>query len=527
MGNRVQTIKSSKANFPRYLIRLTGYFSSSLLPPNKKFSSRIPVGCKLKHPILFIGSHGLFSNVHPLFAAKSFHFSTVVQPFAKMSQRDSYRLYTQFYDVIDLLKSSTARPSLVTATIAHCLAIKIGALAHLPACTSLLTAYSRAKYFISALALFDEFCDRDVILWNAMINAAVENKSYNVAMQFFVEMTEVGVAFDYTTLLLIVSALSHMKYLKHGKSFHCLSIKVGMLGDCSLCNALLDMYAKCGDLTSSQSMFTWMDCRDVISWNSMLNGFLYNGHPGKSFWCFREMISLGIRVDSMSLSCAISASAASGELSSGQTIHAWGIKQGYNFDISCSNSLISLYSESGDIEASKSVFKEMVLKDVISWNAMIGGFASNGMILETFDMLYKMQLTGYAQPDVATLFTIISLCAERMLLREGKTVHGFTIRRQMISDLWVINSLLDMYSKCNCIIKAELLFNAIPKRDLVSWNVMISGYSRNGYSKEAQSLFKTLTHQCLQLSFSTVLAVISSCISLDSLQFGKSITAGR
>ncbi|PPD67524.1 hypothetical protein GOBAR_DD35593 [Gossypium barbadense] len=418
-----------------------------------------------------------------------------------------------------LLKSSTARPSLVTATIAHCLAIKIGALAHLPACTSLLTAYSRAKYFISALALFDEFCDRDVILWNAMINAAVENKSYNVAMQFFVEMTEVGVAFDSTTLLLIVSALSHMKYLKHGKSFHCLSIKVGMLGDCSLCNALLDMYAKCGDLTSSQSMFTWMDCRDVISWNSMLNGFLYNGHPGKSFWCFREMISLGIRVDSMSLSCAISASAASGELSSGQTIHAWGIKQGYNFDISCSNSLISLYSESGDIEASKSVFKEMVLKDVISWNAMIGGFASNGMILETFDMLYKMQLTGYAQPDVATLFTIISLCAERMLLREGKTVHGFTIRRQMISDLWVINSLLDMYSKCNCIIKAELLFNAIPKRDLVSWNVMISGYSRNGYSKEAQSLFKTLTHQCLQLSFSTVLAVISSCISLDSLQF--------
>ncbi|TYH40361.1 hypothetical protein ES332_D12G241800v1 [Gossypium tomentosum] len=523
MGNRVQTIKSSKANFPRYLIRLTGYFSSSLLPPNKKFSSRIPVGCKLKHPILFIGSHGLFSNVHPLFAAKSFHFSTVVQPFAKMSQRDSYRLYTQFYDVIDLLKSSTARPSLVTATIAHCLAIKIGALAHLPACTSLLTAYSRAKYFISALALFDEFCDRDVILWNAMINAAVENKSYNVAMQFFVEMTEVGVAFDSTTLLLIVSALSHMKYLKHGKSFHCLSIKVGMLGDCSLCNALLDMYAKCGDLTSSQSMFTWMDCRDVISWNSMLNGFLYNGHPGKSSWCFREMISLGIRVDSMSLSCAISASAASGELSSGQTIHAWGIKQGYNFDISCSNSLISLYSESGDIEASKSVFKEMVLKDVISWNAMIGGFASNGMILETFDMLYKMQLTGYAQPDVATLFTIISLCAERMLLREGKTVHGFTFRRQMISDLWVINSLLDMYSKCNCIIKAELLFNAIPKRDLVSWNVMISGYSRNGYSKEAQSLFKTLTHQCLQLSFSTVLAVISSCISLDSLQFGKSI----
>ncbi|KAE8703453.1 hypothetical protein F3Y22_tig00110469pilonHSYRG00114 [Hibiscus syriacus] len=73
------------------------------------------------------------------------------------------------------------------------------------------------------------------------------------------------------------------------------------------------------------------------------------------------------------------------------------------------------------------------------------------------------------------------------------------------------------------VVKAEYLFNAIPRRDLGSWNAMISCYSRNGYSPEARSLFKKLTHQCSQLSVSTVLAVISSWISPDSLQFGKSI----
>ncbi|KAK8658841.1 hypothetical protein V6N13_029060 [Hibiscus sabdariffa] len=515
--------KSSKANFPRDLIRLTGYFSSALLPRNQSSSKRIIVPCKLKHPLLFIESYGLCSNVHLSFTANSLQFCTVHHPFVKTSQRDPHQLYTRFYDVIDLLKSSMARPNLVTTTIAHCLAIKVGALAHLPVCTSLLTSYSRAKDLSSSLGLFDEFSNKDVILWNAIINAAVENNSYNVATRFFIEMTEVGAAFDSTTLLLIVSASSHMKYLKCGKSIHCLSIKLGMLWDCNLCNAVLDMYAKCGDLSSSQSMFTWMETRDVITWNSMVNGFLYNGHPEKSFWCFREMICFGIRVDSVSLSCAISASADMGELSSGQAIHAWGIKQGYNYDISFPNSLISLYSEYGDIEASKSVFKEMVVRDVVSWNAMIRGLASNGRVVETFDMLYKMQLTGYAQLGVATLFTIISLCAEQMLLREGKSVHGFTVRRQMISDVWVTNSLLDMYSKCDCVVKGEFLFNTIPRRDLVSWNAMISCYSRNGYSKEAQSLFTKLIHQRLQLSFSTVLAVISSCIPPDSLQFGKSI----
>ncbi|XVF52157.1 hypothetical protein PTKIN_Ptkin04bG0242200 [Pterospermum kingtungense] len=523
MGSR-WAVMSSKANLPfkRDFIKLRGY-CSALLHRRQIFSNKIIVDCKLNHPILLIESYGLFPTAHPLSIANCLQFSTALQPFAKMPHRDPHQLYTHFYNVLHLLKSSMARPNLVTATIAHCLAIKIGALAHLPACNSLLTAYSRAKDFNSSLAFFDELYDKDVILWNAIISAAVENNFYGLAMQLFLEMTQAGGAFDSTTLLLIVSALSHMKCLKNGKSFHCLSIKSGMLRDCSLCNALLDMYAKCGDLISSESMFAWMECRDVVSWNSIINGFLYTGLPAKSLWYFREMINLGIRGDSVSLSCAISASAALEELSSGQAIHAWGIKKGHTSDISCSNSLISLYSQYGDTEASESVFEEMVHKDVISWNAMIGGFASNGKILETFDMLCKMQLTGYAQPDVATIVTIISVCAEWMLLREGRTIHGYAIRKQLISDVWVINSLLDMYSKCKCVVKAEFLFNTIPKRDLVSWNTMISGYGRNGHSKEAQSLFKKLLHQYSLSSLSTVLAVISSCISPNSLWFGKSI----
>ncbi|XP_007040864.2 PREDICTED: pentatricopeptide repeat-containing protein At4g19220, mitochondrial [Theobroma cacao] len=515
---------TSKAIFPGDFIGIRrSFFCSALLPQHQNFSIRIVVSCKLKNPILFIESYGLFPNAHPLFTVNSLHFSTVLQPSAKMPQREPHQQYTQFYNVLDLLKSSVGRPNLVTATTAHCSAIKIGALAHLPACTSLLTAYSRAKDFNSSLALFDEFDDKDIIFRNAIISAAVENKSYGVAMQFFVEMVEVGCGFDSITLLLAVSALSHMKYSIHGKSLHCLSIKVGMLCDCSLCNALLDMYAKCGDLTSSESMFARMESRDAVSWNSMINGFLHNGHPAKALWCFKEMIYLGVRVDTVSLSSAISASAALEELTSGQVIHGWGIKLGYKSDISCSNSLISLYSKYGDTEASESVFNEMVYKDVISWNAMIGGFASNGKTLETFDLLYKMQLTGYAQPDMVTLVTLMSFGAERMLLREGRSIHGYAIRKQMMSDALVINSLLDMYSKCNSVVKAEFLFDMIPKRDLVSWNTMISCYSQNRQSKEAQSLFKKLIHQCSQWSLSTLLAVLPSCISPNSLQFGKSI----
>ncbi|KAL6985578.1 hypothetical protein U1Q18_018954 [Sarracenia purpurea var. burkii] len=154
---------------------------------------------------------------------------------------------------------------------------------------------------------------------------------------------------------------------------------------------------------------------------------------------------------------------------------------------------------------------------------MIDGFASMGMIFEAFDHLHEMQLTGLVQPDRVTVVTLIPLCAELMLLREGRSVHGFTVRRSMESDLSVVNGLMDFYLKCNDLKAAEHLFNTMPYRDLVSWNTVISGYSHNGCSSKAQTLFKELISQYSQCSLSTLLAILPSCGSPKSLHFGKSI----
>jgi pentatricopeptide repeat protein len=454
----------------------------------------------------------------------SSYFSTALHPFDETSQRDHRAQDNRFYHVFDLIKFSTIRPNIVTASIGHCIALKIGALAHLPTSTSLLTMYSRARDFGSSLALFDEIHNRDVIIWNAMITASLENGCFSAAMNFFVEMTEEGTGFDSTTLLVLMSASSHTNHLKQGQVIHGLSLKAGMLFDSTLRNALLDMYSKCSDLSSSELMFAGMECRDIVSWNSMISGCLYNSHPEKSLWYFEEMAFSGERADNVSLSSAISACTSLGELIFGQVIHGWGIKLGYESShISVSNSLVSLYSQCGDIEAAETIFKEMIHKDAISWNAMIEGFSSNGKISEAFDLLREMQITWSVQPDKVTVVTIIPPCAEKMMLTEGRTIHGFTIRRQMGSDLLVKNCLMDMYSKCDRLKKAELLFNSMLERDLVSWNIMISGYSQNGHSGEAQNLFRELLRLYSNCSLSTILAILPSCDSHESLQFGKSL----
>ncbi|GFZ16298.1 xyloglucanase 113 [Actinidia rufa] len=413
--------------------------------------------------------------------------------FDKMSQREQSLENTRFCGVLDLVRFSAVTPDILTGKIVHCLVMK--------------------------------FFTKDVVIWNAMMTACIENGCFEAAVGFCVEMMEKRNGFDSGTLVIAISALSHLKRLQQGQTLHGLSVKAGMLSDSFLCNSLVGMYAKCSDLSSSECMFEGMDFRDIVSWNSMISGYLYNNNPEKSLQYFKKMASCGKQADDVSLSCAMAASTCLGEFGVGQVIHGWGIKLGYkeSYHISVGNSIISLYSESRETEAAETVFRRMVHKDVISWNSMIDGFASNGMFLETFDLLHEMQLIGSVQPDAVTIVTVVPVCAELLLLREGRSVHGFAVRRGMVSDLSVLNSLMDLYLKCNNVKAAELLFNPMPYRDLISWHTVISGYSQNGYSREAQTLFKELLRQCSQCSVSTLLAVLSSCSSTESLEFGKSI----
>ncbi|XP_027360589.1 pentatricopeptide repeat-containing protein At4g19220, mitochondrial [Abrus precatorius] len=453
-------------------------------------------------------------------------FCTIIHLFDEMQQRSLHLRDIHFEVVIDYIKLSLKKPKIVTATVAHCAVLKLGALAHVSTSTSLLTVYSKVGDFTSSRDLFDEIHNKDVIAWNAIIAASLENNYYRTAMEFLEKMMKAQCGFDSTTLLLMVSASLHVKNFGQGRAIHCVSIKFRMLVDISLGNGLIDMYAKCGDLSSSECLFEEMEYKDVVSWNSIMSGSIYNGNPEKTLCYFKRMTFLEETADNVSLSCAISASSSLRELGFGQSIHGLGIKLGYrdSSHLSVSNSLISLYSQCEDVESAETVFREIAHKDIVSWNAMMEGLSSIGKINEVFDLLVEMQIRESFQPDIVTLTTIIPLCAELMLSREGRTIHGFAIRRHMLSDhLNLLNSLIDMYSKCNLVKKAELLFNSTEDRDLVSWNSMISGYSLNKYSDEAQILFREMLRWGPNCSSSTVFAILSSCNSLNSVHFGKSV----
>ncbi|CAH8275780.1 unnamed protein product [Arabidopsis lyrata] len=202
------------------------------------------------------------------------------------------------------------------------------------------------------------------------------------AVGLFVEMIQKGYEFDSTTLLLAASALSTLHLSKKFPMVHCLAIETSLVSDSSLCNALMILYAKGEDLSSTEY-----------------------GYPRKSLKYFKSMTGSGQEADSVTFSCVISACSSLEKLPLGEPLHGLVIKSGYSPEA----------------------------EDVISWNAILNGFAANGMFEEAFGVLKEMQSVDKIQPDIATVVSITSICGDFCLSREGRAVHGYTVRWEMQS----------------------------------------------------------------------------------------------
>ncbi|WVZ67486.1 hypothetical protein U9M48_016556 [Paspalum notatum var. saurae] len=410
----------------------------------------------------------------------------------------------------------------------HCASLKSGAALDPPVRTALVAAYGRAARDAgAAMALLREAAAPDIILWNAAIAASTRSRRYGDAVALFRRMARDLGELDATTVVVMLSGTSRAGELGHGMALHGVAAKRCLhAGRVSLWNALVDMYAKCGDFRSSEDVFRSMPCRDATSWNSVISGSVFNGLAEVSAWYFREMIRFTFQPDEVSLSSVLAACSRLDDLFSfGESVHSCVAKLGYEDTVSCSvaNSLTTFYSEYGMPEAAEKVFASTLNRNLVSWNAMIKGLVENERVCKALAVLCEMALEN--QPDVATLVPLISGCGDQGLLCEGKALHGYTIRKGLLHEQSSVgNSLLDLYLECDEPSAANLLFRTMPRRDLISWNTMISGYSRNDLLREeARSMFKGLLSKGIHCSLTTMLAVIPSCSSLEELSFGKAL----
>ncbi|KAJ4969308.1 hypothetical protein NE237_016009 [Protea cynaroides] len=300
---------------------------------------------------------------------------------------------------------------------------------------TMIMCYVKAGDLVSAQRLFDKMDERDAVSWNTMISGYVHASDMEEASNLFGKMP---------------------------------------VPDTRSWNLMISGYAQKGVLELARDFFGRMPQKSLVSWNSMIAGYEQNGNYDEAIVLFSQMVTEEEMPDRHTLSSVLGACAGLTALYQGMQIHQWATKT-VVADTPINNSLVTMYSRCGAIVEAQNIFNEMKFqRDVVSWNAMIGGYAYHGFAGKALVLFEEMKRVK-VQPTHITFISVLNACAHAGLVDEGRR-H----LKSMISDFGIeprvehFASLVDVVGRHGQLEEAMDLISDMPvKPDSAVWGSLL------------------------------------------------------
>ncbi|KAG8383856.1 hypothetical protein BUALT_Bualt04G0057200 [Buddleja alternifolia] len=185
--------------------------------------------------------------------------------------------------------------------------------------------------------------------------------------------------------------------------------------------------------------------------------------------------------------------------------------------------MVVAYASASQLDDACSIFSKMSFRNVVSWTALITGLAQNGEGERALYFFTRMHDEGVIANDI-TYVSVLSACADLALIGRGKQIHSHIIRRRnssVFDNVLVINSLIDMYSKCGDMISSMRLFDRLHKKDIITWNSIITDFAQNGHGEAALGMFeKMVRDNDVRQNDVTFIGVLSACSHSDLVSEG-------
>ncbi|GER48523.1 glycyl-tRNA synthetase / glycine--tRNA ligase [Striga asiatica] len=191
-----------------------------------------------------------------------------------------------------------------------------------------------------------------------------------------------------------------------------------------------------------------------------------------------------------------------------------------NFGISA-NLLIDSCLKTGEIDMAEKVFSALPIRDVVTWNLIIGGNVKSGFFVEAIE-LFKQMLETNIEPDGFTFASVINACSRLGALSHGKWVHSLMIEKKIELNYILSSALIDMYSRCGRIETAKSIFSNAQKTDVSIWNAIINGLAIHGLAVDAISVFSAMEREKdISPDSVTFMGIIKACSHCGLLEQGQ------
>ena len=390
---------------------------------------------------------------------------------------------------------------------------------------ALIDFYAKFGFVTKAQEVFDDLSNRDIVSWTTLIAGYTNQNSGTKALYYFGQMLNEGIPPNAVTFVCCLNACTHIGSSTEGKQIHAQIAKLEMIRDnIVIGNSLVDMYAKCGLLANAQEAFDDLCIQDVVSWTSLISGYAKYESGESALECFERMKLKGVSPNAVTYVCSLTACGRVGETLKGEEIHAETVKKGVLYkEIAVGNALVDMYGNCGLLMKAQEVFDVLPLRDVITWNALMSGYARHEYGKEALKCFSHMQLEGVA-PDVSTLVCGLKACATIGDIDKGREIHMEISRRGCLEKNVVVGSaLVDMYSKCGYLRRAREVLDNLLVRDVISWNALISGYVKYECGKEAIACFEQMQDENISPDAVTFVCTLKACGSLGAIKEGREI----
>ncbi|CAM0957568.1 unnamed protein product [Alopecurus aequalis] len=347
-----------------------------------------------------------------------------------------------------------------------------------------------------------------------------------------------------TLVFALKAAAAEHRFPSVGEGVHCVALKWGFTGQSMLVgNALVHFYANHRSLAHARQLFDEMPERDVVSWTTLVDGYVRGELPDEAWLVFCRMVVAGrLQPNEVTLVSVVTAIGQMGLLALGRRVHKYVAESGVAVSVNLENALIDMFGKFGCVTSAREVFDSMALKDVYSWTTMVNVYAKCGDLESAAQLfedmpkrnavswscmiaaysqanqpeeairLFKEMIEQGTEPINATLVPVLSACAQLGCLDLGRWIYGnYIVSGKVALTVNLGNAFIHMYAKCGDLNATSRLFAEMAERNVVSWNSMVMAHAVHGQSEQVLALFKQLKGTDIVPDEITFLGLLSAC----------------
>ncbi|XVF31646.1 hypothetical protein REPUB_Repub17cG0009000 [Reevesia pubescens] len=423
-----------------------------------------------------------------------------------------------------VLKSCAVLEEFDVGVQVHGVAVKIAFDKDVVTGSALVDMYGKCKRLDDSIRFFYQMPEKNWVSWSAVIAGCVQNDKFIKGVELFKEMQREGIGVSQSAYASVFRSCAGSSAFRLGRQLHGHALKTNFALDLIVGTAILDMYAKCGSMTEAQKIFNLFPIRNLQSFNAIIIGYAQSEQGFQALLLFKLLLKSNLGFDEITLSGGFSACAVIKGYSSGVQIHALAVKSTFESNICVANAILDMYGKCGALAEACHVFYEMQRRDAISWNSIIAAHEQNGNEEETLSQFVSMLHSGM-EPDEFTYGSVLKACAGQQALNYGIEIHNRIIKSGMGLHSFVGSALVDMYCKCGMMEEAEKIHDRIEQQTMVCWNAIISGFSLQKESEEAQNFFSQMLEMRVKPDHFTYATVLDTCANLATVGLGKQIHA--